>query len=335
MQRVQNFQYTAHKTLLQKCHCHISKFSPLLSLLLFLFSFLKLGHSCVTVLCSCLLNSEVNQSHASLCPSLLDPLPSQPSSHPSGPPQRTKLSSLFLMLLFWATGALYLPLQIHSPPGLPWETLCIKCSHGVLYLMTLVGSCHGEALAGGWRLGDSEVESLPGGSPWVGYRPCCWPLTLLEYGSSHSPPGLELVSSPPPSCCSILPVGFPYPVHPPTDSPFLWSSSTALLECDVSFLLDSWLIIRLQFQLPNLQNWSDLCWPGRLIKAFMCAKSIQSCPTLCNHMDPSPPGSSVHGILQARILEWVAVPSSRGSSWPRDWTCVSYVSCISRQVLYP
>ena len=42
----------------------------------------------------------------------------------------------------------------------------------------------------------------------------------------------------------------------------------------------------------------------------------QSCPTLCNLMDYSPPGSSVHGILQARILEWVATPSSRGSSEP-------------------
>ena len=44
----------------------------------------------------------------------------------------------------------------------------------------------------------------------------------------------------------------------------------------------------------------------------------------------SPPGSSVHGILQARILEWVAMPSSRGSSPPRDQTQVSYISCIGR-----
>ena len=44
----------------------------------------------------------------------------------------------------------------------------------------------------------------------------------------------------------------------------------------------------------------------------------QSCPTLCDTMDCSPSGSSVHGILQARILEWVAVPFSRGSSQPRD-----------------
>ena len=45
--------------------------------------------------------------------------------------------------------------------------------------------------------------------------------------------------------------------------------------------------------------------------------------TLCNPMDCSPPGSSVHGILQARILEWVAISSSRGSSRSRDWTRVS------------
>ena len=67
----------------------------------------------------------------------------------------------------------------------------------------------------------------------------------------------------------------------------------------------------------------------------MYIKWLQSCLTLCNPMDCSPPGSSVHGILQARILEWVAMPSSRGSSQPRDQTCVSYVSCIGRQVLYP
>ena len=49
--------------------------------------------------------------------------------------------------------------------------------------------------------------------------------------------------------------------------------------------------------------------------------------TLCNPMDCSPPGSSVHGILQARILAWVAIPFSRGSSWPRDWTQVICIAC--------
>ena len=51
-------------------------------------------------------------------------------------------------------------------------------------------------------------------------------------------------------------------------------------------------------------------------------------------MDCSWLGCSVHGILQARILEWVAMSSSRGSSQPRDWTCISWVSYISRRVLY-
>ena len=61
--------------------------------------------------------------------------------------------------------------------------------------------------------------------------------------------------------------------------------------------------------------------------------STQLCLTLCNPIDCSLPGSSVHGIFQARILEWVAMPSSRGSSQPRDLTCISRISCISRWIL--
>ena len=55
------------------------------------------------------------------------------------------------------------------------------------------------------------------------------------------------------------------------------------------------------------------------------------CPTLCDPMDCSPPGCSFHGILQARILEWVAIPFFRGSSGPRDQTHVSYTG---RRILY-
>ena len=66
----------------------------------------------------------------------------------------------------------------------------------------------------------------------------------------------------------------------------------------------------------------------------MHAKSLQSGPTLCHPMDYSLPGSSVHGILQERILEWVAMPSSRGSSPPRDWTHISCISCIGRWIIY-
>ena len=68
--------------------------------------------------------------------------------------------------------------------------------------------------------------------------------------------------------------------------------------------------------------------------AFMHVKSLQSYPTLCDLMDCSPPGSSVHRILQARILEWIAMPSSRVSSQPKDGTRISYISCIGRRVLY-
>ena len=54
-----------------------------------------------------------------------------------------------------------------------------------------------------------------------------------------------------------------------------------------------------------------------------------SCLTLCNSMGCSPPGSSKHGIFQARILEWVVISYSRGSSQPRDWTHIPYVFCIA------
>ena len=58
------------------------------------------------------------------------------------------------------------------------------------------------------------------------------------------------------------------------------------------------------------------------------AKLLQLYPTLCD-MGHSLPGSSVHGILQARILEWVAMPSSSGSSRPRDQTCVSCLPALA------
>ena len=68
--------------------------------------------------------------------------------------------------------------------------------------------------------------------------------------------------------------------------------------------------------IPSHFNWNDMC---------VHAKSIQSCPTLCDPMDYSLPGSSVRGILQARILEWVAISFTRGSSQPRDGTRVSRI----------
>ena len=72
---------------------------------------------------------------------------------------------------------------------------------------------------------------------------------------------------------------------------------------------------------------SCVTWPN-------CVLSCLSYPTVWAPMDHSSPGSSVHGILQARTPETVAMPSSKGSSGPRDWTHVSYISYIGRWVLY-
>ena len=78
-------------------------------------------------------------------------------------------------------------------------------------------------------------------------------------------------------------------------------------------------------------------WATREAQRCVSVRLLQLCLTLCDPMDYSPLGSSVHGILQARTLEWVAMPFSRGSSGPRNWTCISPVSpisCTGRRVLY-
>ena len=100
-----------------------------------------------------------------------------------------------------------------------------------------------------------------------------------------------------------------------------WSSSGRNVHCG-HFWQINWIFKRIKNAQYNVWN--------------MCARVLitQLCLTLCNPMDGSPPGSSVHEIFQAGILEWVAMPSSRGSSWPRDQTCICYVSWIGRQILY-
>ena len=70
----------------------------------------------------------------------------------------------------------------------------------------------------------------------------------------------------------------------------------------------------------------------KLITLCICVHAQSfSCVTLCNPIDCSPLDSAVHGLLQAKIVEWVAISSSRGSSWPRDQT---HVSCTGRHILY-
>ena len=70
------------------------------------------------------------------------------------------------------------------------------------------------------------------------------------------------------------------------------------------------------------------------IYTYNVCSVAQSCVKLCHPIDCSLPGSSVHGIFQVRILEWVAISLSSRSSWPRGWTHVSCISCIGRGLLY-
>ena len=96
------------------------------------------------------------------------------------------------------------------------------------------------------------------------------------------------------------------------------------LYCKISAFYISTVLLSV-FQLASPEQTSH--WePENLVRVR--AKSLQFCSTLCDPMNHSPPGSTVHGLFQTRTLEWVAIPFSRGSSWPRDWTCVSWGSCI-------
>ena len=102
----------------------------------------------------------------------------------------------------------------------------------------------------------------------------------------------------------------------------------------VSFPRDDWLhdsFIKKEILHPKRRLPLSMCCDMKCV----CVHSVaQSCLTLGDPMDCSLPGSSVHGILQARILECVAICYSRGSSQPRDWTHISCVSCMGRQILY-
>ena len=81
----------------------------------------------------------------------------------------------------------------------------------------------------------------------------------------------------------------------------------------------------------SLHPWQEVSFLYLLMWKNIKVLVAQSCLTLCNPMNCSPPGASVHGILQARILEWVAIPFSRWSSRSRDQT---WPFCIGRRVLY-
>ena len=74
-----------------------------------------------------------------------------------------------------------------------------------------------------------------------------------------------------------------------------------------------------------LQTVFLVCVQKKFINYYSDSEVAQLCPTLCDPMDCSLPGSSVHGIFQEIVLEWIAISFSRGSSQPRDWTRVSRI----------
>ena len=92
-----------------------------------------------------------------------------------------------------------------------------------------------------------------------------------------------------------------------------------------------------------LWNTMEVCKMAQILRGhiYICVcvcvcvcVCILSCVQLfCDPMDYSLPGSSVHGILKARILEWVVISFSRGSSQPRDWTCISCISALAGRFL--
>ena len=110
--------------------------------------------------------------------------------------------------------------------------------------------------------------------------------------------------------------------------------------------LRCWSVLIYDLPLCRMRRW-ELLWTGKLgfnaqFRALVCILicmmvwllwfSCYVCVWLfCDPVDCSPPGSSIHGVSQARILEWVAIPFSRGSSWPRDWI---HVSCTWRWILH-
>ena len=153
---------------------------------------------------------------------------------------------------------------------------------------------------------------LPGESPWTEA-----PNRLLSIGAQR----VEQLSM---HTCIIL-----YTYNIPLSS----AGTKAPIQVeDVGSCLPPPHFNQLKICLPLSQycaEFSSLQAPSRIcMLLFLVSKS---CPTVCYPMDYSPPGFSVHGISQARILEWVAFSFSRGSSQPRDQT---RVSCIGRGILY-
>ena len=98
-----------------------------------------------------------------------------------------------------------------------------------------------------------------------------------------------------------------------------------LYHCSIVWSQEGWFLQLFFFLKIVLAIQGLLCFHTNCDFFFLCVLVTQSRPTLCKPTDCSLTGSSVYGILQGRILEWLAIPFSRGSSQPRNWTLVSCI----------
>ena len=118
--------------------------------------------------------------------------------------------------------------------------------------------------------------------------------------------------------------------------PWTWSISLKLLQRHTATVPAPCSYV---FMIIQMWNYAEvhhqmIAFSKFLILLYCCCFVTKSCLSLCNPMDCSPPGSCVHGMFQARILEQMATSYSRRSSQPRDWLHVSCISCISKWILY-
>ena len=117
---------------------------------------------------------------------------------------------------------------------------------------------------------------------------------------------------------------------------YFLTQSSQLICGEVLFLFQSLMVkIKPGTVIQQLESWGAMTFGPRtplhlslLVINRLCLVT-QPCLTLCNPLDYSPRSYPVHGLFQARILEWVAISSFRGSSWPRDQTHISCVSCFT------
>ena len=119
------------------------------------------------------------------------------------------------------------------------------------------------------------------------------------------------------------------PFRPSTDQ--IMPTTLGMAICFISLLIQMLISSKNIFiDIPRI-TFNQIGWHPVVQSRVLCA---QLCPALCSPMDCGPPGSSVHGIFQVRILEWGAISYSRRSPRPRDQTCSFCVSCIGRRILY-